>query len=124
MNRNVTKNTVYTEIKTGEELRAKFVSGSEQLRDVVETTMGAKGLYVVHSNGSPFNKIHNDGVTVINDMLLEDKFEELAAKALREASQKTNTEAGDFTTGTAVLGANMIIEGAQLINTNSIDPLK
>ena len=81
----------------------RLLSGVEKTTSIVAKTMGPVACNVVISEpyGSP--RITKDGITVIRAVEFKDKFEDAAAKLIREASDKTNTQSGDGTTGTAVL---------------------
>ena len=76
----------------------KMQKGVDKLSHVVGVTLGPKGRNVVLESkfGSP--KIVNDGVTVAKEVELEDPVENIGAKLVRQASQKTNDQAGDGTT--------------------------
>ena len=86
----------------------KMQKGVDKLSHVVGVTLGPKGRNVVLESkfGSP--KIVNDGVTVAKEVELEDPVENIGAKLVRQASQKTNDQAGDGTTSATVLSAAMI----------------
>ena len=89
--------------------------GVDKLSHVVGVTLGPKGRNVVLETkfGSP--KIVNDGVTVAKEVELEDPVENIGAKLVRQASQKTNDQAGDGTTSATVLSAAMITEGMKIV---------
>ena len=63
--------------------------------------------------GSP--KIVNDGVTVAKEVELEDPVENVGARLVRQAAQKTNDLAGDGTTTATVLSSAMITEGMKIV---------
>ena len=93
----------------------KMQKGVDKLSHVVGVTLGPKGRNVVLETkfGSP--KIVNDGVTVAKEVELEDPVENIGAKLVRQASQKTNDQAGDGTTSATVLSAAMITEGMKIV---------
>lgn len=93
----------------------KMQKGVDKLASVVGVTLGPKGRNVVLESkyGSP--KIVNDGVTVAKEVELEDPVENVGAKLVRQASQKTNDQAGDGTTTATVLSAAMITEGMKIV---------
>ena len=99
------------EIKYGAEARKALEAGVNQLADTVRVTLGPKGRNVVlaKSYGSPL--ITNDGVTIAKDIELEDAFENMGAKIVKEVATKTNDVAGDGTTTATVLAQAMINEG-------------
>lgn len=89
--------------------------GVDKLASVVGVTLGPKGRNVVLESkfGSP--KIVNDGVTVAKEVELEDSVENIGAKLVRQAAQKTNDAAGDGTTTATVLSAALIAEGMKVV---------
>ena len=93
----------------------KMQKGVDKLAHVVGVTLGPKGRNVVLESkyGSP--KIVNDGVTVAKEVELEDPVENVGAKLVRQAAQKTNDLAGDGTTTATVLSAAMITEGMKIV---------
>ena len=99
------------EIKYGSEARAALERGVNQLADTVKVTLGPKGRNVVldKSFGAPL--ITNDGVTIANEIELEDGFENMGAQLIREVAAKTNDVAGDGTTTATVLAQAMVHEG-------------
>ena len=99
------------EIKYGAEARKALEAGVNQLADTVRVTLGPKGRNVVLSKsyGSPL--ITNDGVTIAQDIELEDAFENMGAQIVKEVATKTNDVAGDGTTTATVLAQAMINEG-------------
>ena len=95
----------------GEEARKAMERGVNQLADIVKVTMGPKGRNVVLDKkfGSPL--VTNDGVTIAKDIELEDAFENMGARLVKEVSTKTNDVAGDGTTTATVLAQAIIREG-------------
>ena len=94
----------------------RLLSGVEKTTSIVAKTMGPVACNVVISEpyGSP--RITKDGITVIRAVEFKDKFEDAAAKLIREASDKTNTQSGDGTTGTAVLLESIFKNGLKHTN--------
>ena len=78
------------EIKFGEEARKKMLDGVNSLADTVKTTLGPKGRNVVldKSFGAPL--ITNDGVTIAKEIELEDPYENIGARLVKEVAIKTN----------------------------------
>ena len=95
----------------GEEARKAVERGVNQLADTVKITLGPKGRNVVLDKkfGAPL--ITNDGVTIAQEIELEDPFENMGAQLIKEVSTKTNDVAGDGTTSATVLAQAMINEG-------------
>ena len=109
-------------IKFGEDARKSLLEGVNKLADTVKVTLGPKGRNVVldKSFGSPL--ITNDGVTIAKEIELEDKFENMGARLVKEVSTKTNDVAGDGTTTATVLAQSMIKEGVRNVAAGS-DPM-
>jgi chaperonin GroEL len=94
-----------------EEARRSLERGVNTLADAVKITLGPKGRNVVLEKkyGSP--TITNDGVSIAKEIELEDPYENLGAKLLKEVASKTDDVAGDGTTTATVLAQAMIREG-------------
>ena len=110
------------QIKFGEDARKSLLEGVNKLADTVKVTLGPKGRNVVldKSFGAPL--ITNDGVTIAKDIELEDKFENMGARLVKEVSEKTNDVAGDGTTTATVLAQAMIKEGVKNVAAGA-DPM-
>src|SRR5699024_625823 len=76
-----------------------------------KVTLGPKGRNVLldRSYGAP--QITNDGVTIAQEIELEDKFENMGAQLVVEVASKTNDIAGDGTTTATVLAQSIVEEG-------------
>ena len=109
-------------IKFGEDARKSLLEGVNKLADTVKVTLGPKGRNVVldRSYGAPL--ITNDGVTIAKDIELDDKFENMGARLVKEVSTKTNDVAGDGTTTATVLAQSMIKEGVKNVAAGA-DPM-
>ncbi|MBO5478482.1 MAG: chaperonin GroEL [Clostridia bacterium] len=110
------------EIKYGEEARKKLLDGVNKLADTVKVTLGPKGRNVVldKSFGAPL--ITNDGVTIAKEIELDDPYENMGARLVKEVSTKTNDVAGDGTTTATVLAQSMIKEGVKNVAAGG-DPM-
>ena len=109
-------------IKFGEDARKSLLEGVNKLADTVKVTLGPKGRNVVldKSFGAPL--ITNDGVTIAKEIELDDKFENMGARLVKEVSTKTNDIAGDGTTTATVLAQAMIKEGVKNVAAGA-DPM-
>ena len=98
-------------IKRGDEARKALEAGVNTLADTVKVTLGPKGRNVVLDKkyGAPL--ITNDGVTIAKEIELDDPFENMGARLVKEVSTKTNDVAGDGTTTATLLAQAMIREG-------------
>ena len=95
--------------------REKLSRGVDKLANAVKVTLGPKGRNVVieKSFGAPV--ITKDGVSVAQEIELEDKFENMGAQMVREVASKTNDIAGDGTTTATVLAQAIYREGVKLV---------
>ena len=109
-------------IKFGEDARKSLLEGVNKLADTVKVTLGPKGRNVVldKSFGAPL--ITNDGVTIAKEIELDDKFENMGARLVKEVSTKTNDVAGDGTTTATVLAQAMVKEGIKNVAAGA-DPM-
>ena len=110
------------EIKFGEDARKKMLDGVNILADTVKVTLGPKGRNVVldKSFGAPL--ITNDGVTIAKEIELDDKYENIGARLVKEVATKTNDIAGDGTTTATVLAQAIIKEGVKNVAAGG-DPM-
>jgi len=110
------------EIKFGEDARKKMLDGVNKLADTVKVTLGPKGRNVVldKSFGAPL--ITNDGVTIAKEIELEDAYENIGARLVKEVATKTNDIAGDGTTTATVLAQSIIKEGVKNVAAGA-DPM-
>lgn len=99
----------------GKECREKLFKGVEIANKTVGATLGPFGrnagidrIFVT--------QLTKDGVTVMQDVKCVDTFEDMGARLVKEASTKTNDEAGDGTTTAIVLAHAMIEYGLSKID--------
>lgn len=106
-------------IKFKEDARQKILKGVKTLASAVKVTLGPKGRHVVidKSYGAPH--ITKDGVTVANEIELEDKHENMGAQMVKEVAKKTADKAGDGTTTATVLAEAIYNEGLRLVTAGA-----
>ena len=107
------------DLKYGEEARKSLLSGIDKLANTVSITLGPKGRNVVLDKkyGSPL--ITNDGVTIAKEIELEDRFENMGAQLIKEASTKTNDAAGDGTTTATLFAQEIVREGMKNVSAGA-----
>jgi len=97
--------------------------GAKKLAQAVKVTLGPKGRNVIleKSFGSPV--VINDGASVAKEIELEDSFEDIGAKLIKEAATKTNDMVGDGTSTATILAEAIFEEGLKNITAgaNSVD---
>jgi chaperonin GroEL len=94
-----------------QEARDAMRRGVSKLARAVKVTLGPKGRNVIlqKSFGSP--TVTKDGVTVAKEVDLEDVYENMGARMVREVASKTSDVAGDGTTTATVLAESIFNEG-------------
>ena len=103
------------DVRFGDEVRQKMITGVNILANAVKVTLGPKGRNVVleRSFGAP--TITKDGVSVAKEIELKDKFENMGAQMVKEVASKTSDIAGDGTTTATVLAQAIIREGMKSV---------
>ena len=99
------------DIKFSSDARSGLEAGIDKLANAVKVTLGPKGRNVVLDKAYGAPTITNDGVTIAQDIELEDRFENMGAQLVKEVATKTNDVAGDGTTTATVLAHAIIKEG-------------
>jgi chaperonin GroEL len=98
-----------------QEARDAIRRGVSKLARAVKVTLGPKGRNVIlqKSFGSP--TVTKDGVTVAKEIDLEDVYENMGARMVREVAAKTSDVAGDGTTTATVLAEAIFNEGLKSV---------
>ena len=99
------------ELTYGKAARDGLERGIDKLANAVKVTLGPKGRNVVLDKAYGAPTITNDGVTIAQEIELEDRFENMGAQLVKEVATKTNDVAGDGTTTATVLAQAIIKEG-------------
>ena len=95
--------------------RGPLMSGVSKLARAVRSTLGPRGRNAILDKGWGSPKITKDGVTVAEDIELDDPYENLGVQLVKEAASKTNDVAGDGTTTATVLAEAILREGLKMI---------
>ena len=111
------------ELSFDEQGRAKLVSGIKKLSKAVKSTLGPNGNTVLlespnHTHGLTVTK---DGVTVAKSIDLLDPIENLAVRIMKQAADRTASDAGDGTTTSIVLTEAIIMNGLEYLNEKSLN---
>jgi chaperonin GroEL len=106
-----------------QEARDAIRRGVSKLARAVKVTLGPKGRNVIlqKSFGSP--TVTKDGVTVAKEIDLEDVYENMGARMVREVASKTSDVAGDGTTTATVL-AEAIFNGGLKAVVAGVNPIQ
>ncbi len=98
-----------------EDARGSLRAGVEKVARAVKSTLGPRGRNALLDKGWGSPKVTRDGATVAEEIDLADRFENLAARLLREAATKTHDDAGDGTTTSVVLTEAIFLEGLKMV---------
>ncbi|MCB9933423.1 MAG: chaperonin GroEL [Planctomycetes bacterium] len=91
--------------------REKLAKGIEKLARAVVSTLGPKGRTAVLDKGWGAPNITKDGVTVAEEIELQDPYENCAAQMVKQVASKTSDVAGDGTTTATLLAHAIYSEG-------------
>ncbi len=93
--------------------REKVLRGATQLTDAVRVTLGprSKSVLIEKKWGAPI--VCNDGVTIAKEFDLKDPEENLGARMLRQAAEKTGDMVGDGTSTATILAHAMFADGVR-----------
>ena len=102
-------------IEFDQDARQSLQRGIAKLARAVKVTLGPRGRNVIiqKSFGSP--TVTKDGVTVAKEIELEDKYEDMGAKMVKEVASKTSDVAGDGTTTATVMAEAIYNEGLKAV---------
>ena len=93
--------------------REKILRGATQLADSVRVTLGprSKAVLIERKWGAPI--VCNDGVTIAKEFDLKDPEENLGARMLRQAAEKTGDMVGDGTSTSTILAHAIFADGVR-----------
>jgi chaperonin GroEL len=99
--------------------RQAILRGVQKLSRAVKSTLGPSGRVVIleKSFGSP--TVTKDGVTVANEIEIEDSIENIGAQMIKEVSSKASKVAGDGTTTATVYAEAIFAEGLKNITAGA-----
>src|SRR3974377_2588516 len=96
-----------------DEARQKLLNGVSKLARAVRCTLGPRGRNAIIDKGWGSPNITKDGVTVAEEIELQDPYENMGAQLVKEAASKTSNVAGDGTTTATVLAGAIYSDGVQ-----------
>jgi chaperonin GroEL len=102
-------------LQFNQEALKSVLKGVKTLAKAVIVTLGPKGRNVVINRGYGSPLSTKDGVTVAKEIALKNKFENMGAQLVKEASSKTSDVAGDGTTTAIVLAEAIYAEGVKSV---------
>jgi chaperonin GroEL len=99
--------------------RERVLRGATAMTDAVRVTLGpkAKCVLIERKWGEPL--VCNDGVTIAKEVELEDPEENLGARMMREAAERTGELVGDGTTTSTLLAHAILADGIRNVVAGS-----
>lgn len=115
----------FKEITFSKEGRRKLQKGIDTVANAVKVTLGARGRNVIIDR-EPFPHVTKDGVTVANEINLDDPIENMGARLIKQVASKTASDSGDGTTSSTVLAQKILQKGLENIDAgaNPVEVLK
>src|SRR5262245_59949063 len=110
------------QLSYSDEARQKLLAGVSKLARAVRSTLGPRGRNAVLDKGWGSPNVTKDGVTVAEEIELQDPYENMGAQLVKEAASKTSDVAGDGTTTATVLAEAIYREGLKNIAAGA-DPM-
>lgn len=104
------------------EARNRVSEGIDIASNAVKKTLGPAGSNAILENQFGL-MVSNDGLTVIKDLELEDKFQNLGVKLIRQVAEKTDSGAKGGRTTAVTLAQELIKEGRKYIEVG-VNPIK
>lgn len=102
-----------------QEARIALLNGVDKLANAVKATLGPRGRNVLIEKSFGAPKVTKDGVTVAKEVEVEDPYENMGARMIRQAASKTNDLAGDGTTTATVLAQELVHEGLRQVTAGA-----
>jgi len=93
--------------------------GVEKLAKAVTTTLGPRGRNAVLDKGWGAPTVTKDGVSVAEEIQLQDPYEQMGAQLVKEVASKTSDVAGDGTTTATLLTASIFAGGLKAITAGA-----
>ena len=109
----------HTQLRFGDEARAKVLAGATALADAVRVTLGpkAKSILIEKKWGSPL--VCDDGVTIAKQVNLKEPEENLGAQMLRQAAVRTGDLVGDGTSTSTVVAHAVYADGLRNVTAGA-----
>ena len=102
-----------------EDAREALLKGVAKLSRAVRSTLGPRGRNAILDKGYGSPTVTKDGVSVAEEIELEDPYENMGARLVREVASKTSDVAGDGTTTATVLAEAIFREGLKNVTAGA-----
>lgn len=110
-------------LNNGDKAREEIKSGVDAVANHVKSTLGPEGRNVLIQRDGQSPIITKDGVTVANNIHFKPSLKQAGAEAIKEASARTASQAGDGTTTTCVIAQAIYGRGCSMLD-NGISAYK
>lgn len=97
----------------------KVLRGASALADAVRITLGPKSKCVLIDKKWARPLVCNDGVTIAKEVNLKDPAENLGARMMREAAERTGDAVGDGTSTSTILAHAIFVEGLRNVTAGA-----
>lgn len=101
----------YKQVMFRSAAREKILRGASQIADAIRITLGPKSKSVLIQKKWGMPIVCNDGVTIAKEFSLKDAEEDLGARMLRQAAEKTSEAVGDGTSTSTILAYAILADG-------------
>ena len=102
-----------------QEAREHIRNGVQKLAKAVKVTYGPRGRNAVIDKGWGSPTFTKDGVTVAEEVELENPYEDMGAQLVKEAATKTSDVAGDGTTTATVLAEAIFLQSHKYVSAGA-----
>jgi len=99
--------------------RQALKEGVVKLANAVKVTLGPRGRNAVLDKGWGGPTVTKDGVTVAEEVDLDDAYENMGAQLVKEAASKSSKVAGDGTTTATVLAEAIFLHGLKAVTAGA-----
>lgn len=104
------------EVILSDKCRNYLLEGIEEVCNIVRVTLGPRGRNVLLEKEYGPPMIVNDGVTIARNIEIKDRRRNAGAKLVQEVASTSDDRAGDGTTSTTILTAEIARKGVEYVN--------
>jgi chaperonin GroEL len=101
--------------------QAGMIEGINAVADTIKVTLGPKGKCVAIQSSFGGPDITRDGATVAKGISLKDPIQSMGAELIKNAAVKTEEQAGDSTSSTAILVQEFVRRGSRFIQDPEVN---
>src|ERR1700689_5909924 len=107
------------QLSYSDDARQSLLACVSKLARAVRSTLGPRGRNAVIDKGWGSPTVTKDGVSVAEEVELQDPYENMGAQLVKVAASKTSDDAGDGTTTATVLAEAIFLEGLKSVTAGS-----